>query len=151
MWNIMKACLETVFNVMIFCSFRYSLMLQCWSHSADMRPSFAELVSHLESAICRKRVYVDFTSLKPDYSFPPTEQQIQVDTAVKPSKWANTSLALEQKCGLLMAHLAWRGTRLQPSMAAHSLSVYLIPDRSTDWTLWPAIWTPKVHGVLQLN
>ncbi|XP_021924805.1 platelet-derived growth factor receptor beta-like [Zootermopsis nevadensis] len=58
----------------------YSLMLHCWSHSADMRPSFAELVSHLDSVICRKRVYVDFTSLKPDYSFPPTEQQTEVPT-----------------------------------------------------------------------
>lgn len=70
----------------MFCCFRYSLMLHCWSHSADMRPSFAELVSHLDSVICRKRVYVDFASLKPDYSFPPTEQLAPVSSDVKPSK-----------------------------------------------------------------
>ncbi|PNF43435.1 hypothetical protein B7P43_G12542 [Cryptotermes secundus] len=64
----------------------YALMLHCWSHSADMRPSFAELVSHLDSVICRKRVYVDFTSLKPDYSFPPTEQLAPIPFTVKPSK-----------------------------------------------------------------
>ncbi|XP_069691474.1 fibroblast growth factor receptor 2 isoform X2 [Periplaneta americana] len=64
----------------------YSLMLQCWSHSSDMRPSFEEIVKHLNSIMCRKRVYVDFTTLKPDYNFPPTEQQPQVPPNVKPTK-----------------------------------------------------------------
>ncbi|GFG29559.1 hypothetical protein Cfor_00289 [Coptotermes formosanus] len=64
----------------------YTLMLQCWSKTPDMRPSFAEIVSHLDSVICRKRVYVDFTSLKPNYSFPPTEQQTEVTTNPKQSK-----------------------------------------------------------------
>jgi hypothetical protein len=66
--------------VLIFSCFRYTLMLQCWSKTPDMRPSFAEIVSHLDSVICRTRVYVDFTSLKPNYSFPPTEQQAEVPT-----------------------------------------------------------------------
>ncbi|PSN56629.1 hypothetical protein C0J52_11278 [Blattella germanica] len=64
----------------------YALMLQCWSHSADFRPSFAELEAHLDSVICRKRVYVDFTTLKPDYSFPPIEQQTQQSSNGKSSK-----------------------------------------------------------------
>ncbi|GLH14483.1 Tyrosine kinase receptor Cad96Ca [Gryllus bimaculatus] len=53
----------------------YSLMLQCWAYSPDARPSFAELVEHLDSVTCRKRVYVDFSNLSPNYTFPPTEQQ----------------------------------------------------------------------------
>ncbi|KAJ9587458.1 hypothetical protein L9F63_028289, partial [Diploptera punctata] len=64
----------------------YGLMMQCWSHSADLRPSFAEIESHLDSVICRKRVYVDFSSLKPDYSFPPTEQQTEQVSNGKSSK-----------------------------------------------------------------
>jgi serine/threonine protein kinase len=64
----------------------YTLMLQCWSKTPDMRPSFAEIVSHLDSVICRKRVYVDFSSLKPNYSFPPTEQQTDLLTNSKQSK-----------------------------------------------------------------
>jgi len=76
----------------IFSCYRYTLMLQCWSKTPDMRPSFAEIVSHLDSVICRKRVYVDFSSLKPNYSFPPTEQQTDLLTNSKQSKWANMLL-----------------------------------------------------------
>lgn len=86
-------------HAMIFSCYRYTLMLQCWSKTPDMRPSFAEIVSHLDSVICRKRVYVDFTSLKPNYSFPPTEQQTDILTNTKQSKWANTSLVMEWKYG----------------------------------------------------
>lgn len=64
----------------------YTLMLHCWSKTPDLRPSFADIVSHLDSVICRKHVYVDFTSLKPNYSFPPTEQQTEVTTNIKQSK-----------------------------------------------------------------
>lgn len=64
----------------------YTLMLQCWSKTPDMRPSFAEIVSHLDSVTCRKRVYVDFTSLKRNYIFPPTEQQTDLLTNTKQSK-----------------------------------------------------------------
>nr|CAD7408771.1 unnamed protein product [Timema poppensis] len=53
----------------------YTLMLRCWAHCADDRPSFVELVSYLDSIICHKRVYVDFNSLRPDYTFPPTEEE----------------------------------------------------------------------------
>lgn len=52
----------------------YSLMMKCWSYSPDVRPSFQELVELLSSVICRKRVYVDFSNLSPNYTFPPTEQ-----------------------------------------------------------------------------
>jgi len=85
--------------LIIFSCYRYTLMLQCWSKTPDMRPSFAEIVSHLDSVICRKRVYVDFTSLKPNYSFPPTEQQTDIPTNTKQSKWANTLLVMEWKYG----------------------------------------------------
>jgi hypothetical protein len=84
-------------HVVILSCYRYTLMLQCWSKTPDMRPSFAEIVSHLDSVMCRNRVYVDFTSLKPNYSFPPTEQQTDIPTNTKLSKWANTSLVMEWK------------------------------------------------------
>ncbi|XP_046993876.1 proto-oncogene tyrosine-protein kinase receptor Ret-like [Schistocerca americana] len=59
-------------------SFRmYSLMMMCWSHNADDRPSFATISKHLEGALGRRPVYVDFSNLSPDYTFPPTEQQQQ--------------------------------------------------------------------------
>ncbi|XP_049808996.1 uncharacterized protein LOC126252171 [Schistocerca nitens] len=55
----------------------YSLMMMCWSHNADDRPSFATISKHLEGALGRRPVYVDFSNLRPDYTFPPTEQQQQ--------------------------------------------------------------------------
>ncbi|XP_047111693.1 tyrosine-protein kinase receptor torso-like [Schistocerca piceifrons] len=55
----------------------YSLMMMCWSHNADDRPSFATISKHLEGALGRRPVYVDFSNLSPDYTFPPTEQQQQ--------------------------------------------------------------------------
>lgn len=70
---------------------RYSVMTVCWSHSADDRPSFADLVSYLDSN-SRKQVYVDFNDLKPEYKFPPTEQLFK-----KASNNSNTNVNNDNK------------------------------------------------------
>jgi hypothetical protein len=100
-----------MFHVVIFSCCRYALMLQCWLKTPDMRPSFSQIASHLESETGRQqKVYVDFTLLKPNYVFPPIEQQTNMPTNTKQSKWGNTLLVMERK--------ARRDIRLQQSMVA---------------------------------
>ncbi|XP_075237846.1 fibroblast growth factor receptor 1-like [Lycorma delicatula] len=53
----------------------YSLMIHCWSHSADARPTFQQLVTCLDTSISNKRVYVNFDDLQNYIILPPTEQQ----------------------------------------------------------------------------
>lgn len=48
----------------------YELMLKCWAHDPDLRPSFAELVEQLD--VKKTRIYVDFSQLNPTYVFPPS-------------------------------------------------------------------------------
>uniref|UniRef100_A0A1B6DW38 Protein kinase domain-containing protein n=1 Tax=Clastoptera arizonana TaxID=38151 RepID=A0A1B6DW38_9HEMI len=52
----------------------YSLMIVCWSFSADDRPSFSDIVSYLDKKH-RQQVYVDF---RPDHQFPPTEEMLKI-------------------------------------------------------------------------
>ncbi|XP_067002326.2 vascular endothelial growth factor receptor 1 isoform X2 [Anabrus simplex] len=49
----------------------YRVMLMCWSHCPDERPTFAELVTGLHSLVSRNRAYVDFRSLPSEYVLPP--------------------------------------------------------------------------------
>lgn len=53
----------------------YSLMLECWSHQCEKRPSFKSVLEYLDSITNNKRAYVDFSHLNPSYVFPPTQEQ----------------------------------------------------------------------------
>lgn len=50
----------------------YSLMLKCWSLKPEERPSFQQIVDHLNGK--NKKIYLDFRKLSPAYVFPPTKE-----------------------------------------------------------------------------
>ncbi|CAG9854780.1 unnamed protein product [Phyllotreta striolata] len=51
----------------------YKLMLDCWSENPERRPSFADIVEHLDEK--KKKIYVDFNGLNPTYDFPPATDE----------------------------------------------------------------------------
>ena len=55
----------------------YSMMLDCWRHDRDERPSFQELVERLEQLMLQEVEYFDFDKVdesKDYYHVPETEE-----------------------------------------------------------------------------
>ena len=46
----------------LFLCSRYNMMLHCWNHSPDLRPSFSDLVILLEDLLQSSQEYLDITS-----------------------------------------------------------------------------------------
>lgn len=51
--------------------------MDCWAKNPEDRPTFGEVVQKLESLYSITHAYVDFSNLKSNYIFPPTEEEVQ--------------------------------------------------------------------------
>lgn len=52
----------------------YNLMLSCWTELPGDRPSFQKILAKLEPQ--KQQIYIDFNEIDPNYSFPPTKDEI---------------------------------------------------------------------------
>lgn len=51
-------------------------MLDCWSANPNDRPSFQDIIDHLDPQ--KQPIYVDFNKLDPNYAFPPTIDDVGI-------------------------------------------------------------------------
>lgn len=51
-------------------------MLKCWAANPDDRPSFQDILDHLDPQ--KQPIYIDFNELDPNYAFPPTIDDVGI-------------------------------------------------------------------------
>ncbi|CAO1368945.1 unnamed protein product [Diamesa hyperborea] len=56
-------------------TYLFELMSQCWAADPDDRPSFSDINKKLDPN--RRKIYIDFSELSPNYVFPPTSDDFK--------------------------------------------------------------------------